>query len=100
MNSSVGRTRPNAKRQRPSTRSTCQPYLALKGSLTWPAVCAGRFNPNNRAASRTLPDSSTSFLVKFNANGSGEWLPLVLCQGPLTVANGFMSQADVLMRTR
>ena len=39
-------------------------------------VCAGKFNPGNRAANRDLLDSGTLYAAKFNADGSGTWLPL------------------------
>jgi len=48
-------------------------------------VCAGKFNPSNKAANRNLLDSGTLYVAKFNADLSGEWIALV----PGTVgANG------------
>ncbi|MCV6636949.1 PhoX family phosphatase [Candidatus Albibeggiatoa sp. nov. NOAA] len=62
------------------------------------------YDRNNRDANMIVGngilDDGKLYVAKFNEDGSGEWILLEQGQPNLTAANGFATQADVLVKTR
>ncbi len=49
---------------------------------------------------RNLLDDGILYVAKFNADGTGEWLPLIHGIGKLNAANDFKDQGEVVIKTR
>jgi secreted PhoX family phosphatase len=63
-------------------------------------VSRDRVRPGGAKANAELLDHGTLYVARFDADGSGRWLPLRHGEGPLTAANGFADLGEIVVKSR
>jgi hypothetical protein len=63
-------------------------------------VSRDRIAPGGAKANRELLDHGTLHVARYDADGTGRWLPLVHGRGSLTAADGFADQGEVMIKSR
>jgi secreted PhoX family phosphatase len=63
-------------------------------------VSRDKIKPGGYGPNAELLDHGTLYVARFDADGRGRWIALTQGQSPLTAANGFADQGEVLIKTR
>ncbi|MFC3532169.1 PhoX family protein [Vogesella facilis] len=63
-------------------------------------VSKNKYNAKNRKANMSLLEEGTLYVARFDADGNGQWLPLVHGQHGLAADKGFADQGDVVIKAR
>jgi secreted PhoX family phosphatase len=63
-------------------------------------VSRDKIKPGGFKANAELLDHGTLYVARFDAGGRGRWIPMRAGEGPLTAANGFADQGEIVIKSR